>query len=64
MKIWPVGTAPYTVCITPLSVKPDSDVMKLAEQYYAELTAKGVDVIEVSAAGRMNSRISEVIPLR
>jgi prolyl-tRNA synthetase len=43
--VWPVGTAPYTVCITPLSVKPDSDVMKLAEQYYAELTAKGVDVI-------------------
>lgn len=43
--IWPVGTAPYTVCITPLSVKPESDVMKLAEQYYAELSARGVDVI-------------------
>lgn len=43
--VWPVGTAPYTVCITPLSVKPDSEVMKLAEKYYAELTAKGVDVI-------------------
>jgi prolyl-tRNA synthetase len=43
--VWPVGTAPYTVCITPLVVKPDSDVMKLAEKFYAELTAKGVDVI-------------------
>jgi len=43
--IWPIGTAPYTVCITPLSVKADSDVMKLAEKYYSELTAKGVDVI-------------------
>jgi prolyl-tRNA synthetase len=43
--IWPVGTAPYTVCITPLSVKPDSDVMKLAEQFYSELKARGVDVI-------------------
>jgi len=43
--IWPLGTAPYTVCITPLSVKPDSDVMRLAENYYAELTAAGVDVI-------------------
>jgi len=43
--VWPIGTAPYTVCITPLSVKPDSDVMKLAEKYYAELTAQGVDVI-------------------
>jgi prolyl-tRNA synthetase len=43
--IWPIATAPYTVCITPLSVKPDSDVMKLAEKYYAELCARGVDVI-------------------
>jgi prolyl-tRNA synthetase len=43
--VWPVGTAPYTVCITPLSVKPESDVMKLAEKFYAELTARGVDVI-------------------
>ena len=29
----------------PLSVKPDSDVMKLAEKFYAELTAAVVDVI-------------------
>ena len=43
--VWPIGTAPYTVCITPLSVKPESDVMQLAEKFYAELTAKGVDVI-------------------
>ena len=43
--VWPIGTAPYTVCITPLSVKPESDVMKLAEKFYAELTSKGVDVI-------------------
>jgi len=43
--VWPIGTAPYTVCITPLSVKPESDVMKLAEKFYAELTAQGVDVI-------------------
>ncbi len=43
--VWPIGTAPYTVCITPLNVKPESDVMKLAEKFYAELTAKGLDVI-------------------
>ncbi len=43
--IWPLSVAPYTVCITPLAVAPDSAVMKLAEQIYAELTAKGVDVI-------------------
>jgi prolyl-tRNA synthetase len=43
--VWPVGTAPYTVCITPLVVNPDSPVMQLAEKFYAELTAQGVDVI-------------------
>ena len=43
--IWPVSVAPYTVCITPLGVAPESEVMKLAEKFYAELTARGVDVI-------------------
>ncbi len=43
--VWPISVAPYTVCITPLTVTPDSEVMKLAEKFYAELTAKGVDVI-------------------
>jgi prolyl-tRNA synthetase len=43
--IWPLSVAPYAVCITPLVVAPDSQAMKLAEQIYAELTAKGVDVI-------------------
>ena len=43
--IWPLSVAPYTVCITPLAVALDSEAMKLAEKIYAELTAKGVDVI-------------------
>jgi prolyl-tRNA synthetase len=43
--IWPVSVAPYTVCITPLSVAPESAVMKLAETLYADLAARGVDVI-------------------
>lgn len=43
--IWPISVAPYTVCITPLGVAPDSTVMTLAEKIYAELTAKGVEVI-------------------
>jgi prolyl-tRNA synthetase len=43
--IWPVAVAPYTVLLTPLAVAPESAVMKLAEQIYAELTAAGVDVI-------------------
>jgi len=40
-----LSVAPYQVCITPLSVLPDSEAMKLAEKFYAELTARGVDVI-------------------
>ena len=43
--IWPVSVAPFTVCITPLAVAPDAEVMKVAEKLYAELTARGVDVI-------------------
>jgi prolyl-tRNA synthetase len=43
--IWPLSVAPYQVCITPLAVKPDSQAMQLAEKFYAELTAQGVEVI-------------------
>jgi prolyl-tRNA synthetase len=43
--IWPLSTAPYQVCITPLAIAPESEAMKLAEKFYAELTAQGVDVI-------------------
>jgi prolyl-tRNA synthetase len=43
--IWPVGVAPYAVCITPLAVKPGSPAMNLAETIYQELSANGVDVI-------------------
>ena len=43
--IWPKSVAPYTVCLTPLGVVPGSPVMDLAEKLYAELSARGVDVI-------------------
>ncbi len=43
--LWPVAIAPYTVCLTPLTVAPASAVMQVAERIYAELTAKGVEVI-------------------
>ena len=43
--IWPLSVAPYQVCITPLAVTPESAAMQTAEKFYAELTAKGVDVI-------------------
>jgi prolyl-tRNA synthetase len=43
--IWPISVAPYTVCITPLNVAPESEVMKRATQIYQDLAAQGVDVI-------------------
>ncbi|MBM3875489.1 MAG: proline--tRNA ligase [Verrucomicrobia bacterium] len=43
--IWPVSVAPYEACITPLAVAPGSAGMKLAEQLYAGLTARGIEVI-------------------
>lgn len=43
--VWPVSVAPYTVCITPLTVAPESEVMKLAEKLYEELTDNGIDAI-------------------
>ena len=43
--IWPLAIAPYTVCLTPSTVAPDSAVMRLAEKIYDELSANGVDVI-------------------
>ncbi len=43
--LWPATIAPYTVCITPLSADPNSQVMQVAEQIYAELGASGVEVL-------------------
>jgi prolyl-tRNA synthetase len=43
--IWPLSVAPYQVCITPLNVAADNAGMKLAERIYADLTARGVEVI-------------------
>jgi len=43
--IWPMSTAPYQVCITPLTVAPDNACMQLAEKFYAELTEQGIEVI-------------------
>jgi prolyl-tRNA synthetase len=43
--IWPVSVAPYCVCITPLGIAPGGPVMTLAEKIYAELSARGVEVI-------------------
>jgi prolyl-tRNA synthetase len=46
--IWPIGVAPYTVCITPLNppaAGAENRVLACAEELYAGLAARGVDVI-------------------
>jgi len=43
--LWPLSVAPFAVCITPLSVSPESQGMKLAKQFYDELTRRGIEVI-------------------
>ncbi len=43
--IWPLSVAPFTVCITPLSVAPESQGMKLAVEFYNELIRRGIEVI-------------------
>jgi prolyl-tRNA synthetase len=43
--VWPLSVAPFEVCITPLSVAPESQGMKLAREFYDELTRRGVEVI-------------------
>ncbi len=43
--VWPLSVAPFAVCLTPLSVAPESQAMKLARQFYDELTSRGIEVI-------------------
>jgi prolyl-tRNA synthetase len=43
--IWPIAVAPYAVCITPLNIAPETEVMKVAERLYQELLESGVDVL-------------------
>ena len=50
--MWPPSVAPCVVCITPLTVTPESEVMKVAERIYTELTEKGIDVILDDRADR------------
>jgi prolyl-tRNA synthetase len=43
--IWPLAVAPYSVCVTPLTVTAGSPAMDRAEAIYRELSQRGVDVI-------------------
>lgn len=42
---WPVSVAPFTVCITPLTVAPESQPMTLARELAATLEAAGIEAI-------------------
>jgi prolyl-tRNA synthetase len=42
---WPVSVAPYTVCITPLTVASESQPMTLARELAATLEAAGIEAI-------------------
>jgi len=42
---WPVSVAPFTVCITPLTVAPESQPMTLARELAAALEAAGIEAI-------------------
>lgn len=42
---WPLGVAPFSVCITPLDVKPKSETMHCALSIYKKFREKGIDVI-------------------
>jgi prolyl-tRNA synthetase len=41
---WPLGVAPYKVCISPINLA-HAETKALAEQLYADLQARGVEVI-------------------
>jgi prolyl-tRNA synthetase len=43
--IWPLAVAPYSVCVTPLTVTAGSPAMNLAQAIHRELSERGVDVI-------------------
>ncbi|WP_298440454.1 proline--tRNA ligase [uncultured Ferrimonas sp.] len=43
--IWPTAIAPYQVSIVPMNMHKSHRVQELAEQFYNELTAAGIDVL-------------------
>lgn len=43
--LWPLSVAPYQVCITPLNVASGAPTLAVAEKFYNELNAAGVESI-------------------
>ncbi len=65
--IWPLAIAPYEVLIIPLNVT-DPETMVVAEKYYAELQAAGIDVLMDDRDARAGFKFKDAdligIPLR
>ena len=65
--IWPLSIAPYEVLVIPLQIN-DEEVMGVAERYYAELQATGVDVLMDDRKARPGVKFKDAdligIPLR
>ena len=43
--IWPLGLAPFSVCIVPMNMHKSERVQKISEQIYNDLSSAGVDVL-------------------
>jgi prolyl-tRNA synthetase len=65
--IWPLAIAPYELLVIPLNVT-DPEVMGLAEKFYQELQANGVDVLMDDRDARPGFKFKDAdligIPLR
>ena len=65
--VWPLAIAPYSVELIPLNIG-DEEVMQVANQFYDELTAAGVDVLMDDRKQRPGFKFKDAdligIPLR
>ncbi|WP_178861030.1 proline--tRNA ligase [Thiomicrorhabdus cannonii] len=58
--IWPESIAPFQVCIVPMQMHKSPRVAEVAEQLYAELQAKGVEVLFDDRAERPGVMFSDM----
>jgi prolyl-tRNA synthetase len=65
--IWPLAVAPYEVLVIPLNVT-EAETMKVAEEFYTELKAAGLDVLMDDRDARPGFKFKDAdligIPLR
>ncbi|MEM8873711.1 MAG: proline--tRNA ligase [Planctomycetota bacterium] len=55
--VWPTALAPFTVVITP--IKYDGEMKTVADQLYADLQAKGIDVLLDDRDARPGSKFAD-----